>query len=377
MRADTRRRKGFPTMMTAQEIAELVGGQLIGDPSVIINDGQALHLAEKNHLAFVSKRTFLPKLVQSNAGACIVPELLRDELPHRLDCTYILTTDAEAAFMEVLLKMRPQRPVVQVGIADGSHVSRSATIGADTNIHSGAHICEDVVIGDRCDIHPGVYIGPGSRIGDDVRLFPNVVVYHDVTIGNRVTIHAGSILGGDGFGYRTRQGRHQHIPHLGTVRVCDDVEVGATSIIDRGVMGATTIGEGTKIDNLVVIAHNCEVGKHNLLVSQVGFAGSVKTGDYVVCAGQVGVGDHVTIGDMTTLGAKTGVHKDLPGNQSYLGQPAAPAQETARQLMALKRLPGMRIALRELQSTVKALSAQVAELTATPSLEKDRRNSAA
>lgn len=363
--------------MTAKEIADLVGGQLLGDPAVRIDDGQPLHVAQKNHLVFVSKPTYLRKLAQSNAGVCIVPEVLSDELPRGLDCTYILTSDAEDAFMKILLKLRPQRSLAAIGVSPQARVGSTVVIGKDSNIHPGAHICDDVQIGERCNIFPGVYIGHGCRIGDDVNLFPNVVLYHDITVGNRVIVHAGSILGADGFGYRTRQGRHQLIPHLGSVLICDDVEVGATSIIDRAVVGATTIGEGTKIDNLVMIAHNCEVGRHNLIVSQVGFAGSVTTGDYVVCAGQVGVSDHVTIGDMVQLGAKTGVHRDLRGNQSYLGQPAAPAEETTRQMIALKRLPEMRRALRELQDSVASLTAQVAELSEPTSSNDNCINSAA
>ncbi|MGC1274006.1 MAG: UDP-3-O-(3-hydroxymyristoyl)glucosamine N-acyltransferase, partial [Planctomycetaceae bacterium] len=258
-----------------------------------------------------------------------------------------------------LARLKPARRPAPIGPSPQAFVDPGATIGKDTNIHPGATIASDVVIGDRCEIQAGVRIGPGCRIGDDVQLDPNVVLYHEVLIGNRVTIQAGSVIGAIGFGYRTREGRHERIPHYGTVRIEDDVDIGACSTIDRGVIGETVVGEGTKIDNNVVIAHNCRLGRHNLLVSQVGFAGSVTTGDYVVCAGQVGIADHVTIGAGAILGAKAGVHKDLAGGKTYLGAPAAPIEETTRAVMTMQKLPQLRQSLRELERQVAALRKQV------------------
>ena len=351
--------------MTAQEIAELVNGQLKGDPTVKIDDGQPLHFAQQNHLSFVSKPSFLRKLAKSNAGACVVPVGLVDKLPTELNCTYILSTDVEADFLKVLLKLRPQQAIPHIGVSPDATVSPSASIGAGTNVHTGAHVCDGVQIGERCNIYPGVFIGTNAKIGDDVDLYPNVVVYHDVVLGDRVKVQGGSVLGGAGFGYQTRAGRHEHTPHLGTLIVGNDVEVGASSTIDRGAIGPTMIGEGTKMDNLVMIAHNCNIGKHNLFASQVCIAGSVTTGDYVVAGGQVGIADHVTIGDMVQLGAKTGVHRDLPGHQNYMGMPADIADDKGRQMMALKRLPEMRQTLRHLERTIESLTAQLTELNVT------------
>ena len=216
---------------------------------------------------------------------------------------------------------------------------------------------EDASIGDNCSIGHGVVIGAGCRIGNNVTIHPNSVLYDDVIVGNDVTIHATCVIGADGFGYRLVDGRHEHLPHYGTVRICDDVEIGAGTTIDRAKVGETVIGSGTRIDNQVMIGHNCVIGRNNLLVSQVGCAGSVTTGDYVVCAGQVGIADHVHLGDGAIIGAKAGVHRDMPGGQSYLGAPASPAGEATRQLMALKKLP-------ELRSTVKKLQKEIATLTA-------------
>ncbi|MCL4108175.1 UNVERIFIED_CONTAM: hypothetical protein GTU68_066098 [Idotea baltica] len=350
--------------MTAQEIALLVNGQVLGDPEVKIDDGQPLHLAQKNHLSFVSKASFLRKLARSNAGVCVVSEELSDKLPRELDCTYILTTDVDCAFTKVLLQLRPQRATQNIGISPDASISATASIGANTNIHPGAHICDGVQIGERCNIHPGVFIGINSKVGDDVDLYPNVVIYHDVVLGDRVKVQGGSVLGGEGFGYRTNNGRHEHIPHLGGLIVGNDVEIGASSTIDRGAIGPTIIGEGTKMDNLVMIAHNCHIGKHNLFASQVCIAGSVTTGNYVIAGGQVGIADHVTIGDMVQLGAKTGVHKDLAGHQNYMGIPADVAEDKGRQMMSLKRLPEMRKKLRSLERTIESLNAQLAEINA-------------
>ncbi len=180
-------------------------------------------------------------------------------------------------------------------------------------------MAEDVVIGEHCDIHPGVSIGPGCRIGDHTILYPNVVLYHDVQIGQRVILHAGAVIGTDGFGYQLAEGKHQKLHHYGHVRIEDDAEIGANTTIDRALVGETIIGQGTKIDNLVMIAHNCELGQHNVLASQVGFAGSVTTGDYVVCAGQVGIADHVHLGTGSVLAAQAGVHKSLAGGKVYFG----------------------------------------------------------
>ena len=187
-------------------------------------------------------------------------------------------------------------------------------------------------------------------------------------VGNRVILHAGAVIGADGFGYRTVNGRHERIPHFGTVRIEDDVEVGANTTIDRAMVDETVIGQGTKLDNLVMIGHNCEIGRHNLIVSQVGFAGSVTTGDYVVCAGQVGIADHVHLGSRWVLGAKAGVHKDVPDGERHVGVPAVPEVECMRVVMALQKLPEMRQQFRKLER-------QVAELAALagPVAQTDRR----
>ncbi len=239
-------------------------------------------------------------------------------------------------------------------------MSATAQIGKNTNIHPGAHVAAGAAIGDNCDIHPGVVVSRGCRLGDSVVVYPIAVLYEDTVVGNRVIIHAGVVIGADGFGYRPVDGRHERIVHYGTVRIEDDVEIGACTTIDRAMIDETVIGQGTKIDNLVMIGHNCEIGRHNLFVSQVGLAGSVTTGDYVVCAGQVGIADHVHLGTRSVLGAKAGVRKDVPAGERQIGVPAIPEADCRRVVMAQQRLPEMRQQLRALERQVEALTAQLA-----------------
>ncbi len=257
--------------------------------------------------------------------------------------------------------LRPRRLRSTVGISDRAVIDPTAKIGPDTNVHPLAVIGRDVVIGHRCEIQSGVVIGDGCHLGNNVILYANTVLYHGVIIEDQVTIHASCVIGADGFGYQVVNGGHQHIPHYGTVRICSDVEIGAGTTIDRAKVGETLIGTGTRIDNLVMIGHNCRIGRHNLLVSQVGLAGSVSTGDYVVVAGQVGVSDHVHLGDGVVVGAQSGVKNDIPGGQTYFGNPAGPMAEISRQLAALRRLPEMRDAMKRMERELEALRSQLAD----------------
>jgi UDP-3-O-[3-hydroxymyristoyl] glucosamine N-acyltransferase len=224
-----------------------------------------------------------------------------------------------------------------------------AVIGPDASIFPFAVVGEGTVVGARCQLHSGVVIGRNCRIGDDVILYPNAVLYDGTVLGQRVIVHANAVLGADGFGYRLQKGRHVKVPQLGLVEIGDDVEIGACTTIDRGTFQATTVGPGTKIDNLVMVGHNCQVGGHNLIVSQVGIAGSCTTGDYVVLAGQVGIADHVHIGDRSVIGARAGVPKDVPADQRMLGAPATPEREQKRILMSLDKLPDIRRDVRRIK----------------------------
>jgi len=352
--------------VTVAALAEMLNGTILGNAEANITGAQSLEKAQPGEITFVADEGYLKQLTKSSAGALIAPgtlaETFTDDLPSE---AVILVEDPQAAFLQVLEMLRPRRPRPQIGLSRGATISPSARIDAQTNIHPEALIGDDVVIGRGCDIHPGVVVGDGCRIGDDVILYPNVVLYPDVVIGHRVIIHASAVLGADGFGYRLIDGRRQKIPHFGIVRIEDDVEIGACTTIDRAMIGETVIGEGTKLDNLVMIAHNCEIGKHNVFVGQVALAGSVTSGDHVVCAGQVGVADHVHLGEGCTLGSKSGVHKDIPAGQTYIGAPAQPVAEAFKTTMAQRKLPELLRVVRRLEKQVRDLTDQVDHLSNT------------
>jgi UDP-3-O-[3-hydroxymyristoyl] glucosamine N-acyltransferase len=204
----------------------------------------------------------------------------------------------------------------------------------------------------------GNHIGPGTRLGEDVRLFPNVVVYARSQIGHRVMIHASTVIGSDGYGYVLDEGRHRKMLHIGNVVIQDDVEIGANAAIDRGALGSTVIGQGTKIDNLVHVAHNVVIGRHCLIMGQVGFGGSTCLGDYCVVASQSGVADHLKLGNQATIGAKSGVMRDIPDKGTVLGIPAMPDRQMKRQWIAMQQLPEMIRRMRELEKQVETLSAK-------------------
>ncbi|MFM9960038.1 MAG: UDP-3-O-(3-hydroxymyristoyl)glucosamine N-acyltransferase [Planctomycetaceae bacterium] len=351
--------------ITVDQLARQLQGEVLGNREREICDAKGLLKATAADVTFVADDQNLRKLGQCQAGVLLInAERLTtaQQLMALSDPTFVVVADPLTAFIETMKQFRPHRERSPIGVSPHAHVDASASIGADTNIHPGAVIGPDVVIGGGCDIHPGVVIGAGCRIGEQTTIHPHVVLYPEITVGNRVQIHANSVIGADGFGYRFEQGRFLKIPQLGTVRIDDDVEIGACTTIDRGMVGATIIGEGTKLDNLVMIAHNCELGKHNAFVSQVGLAGSVTTGDYVRCAGQVGIADHIHLGTGCTLAAKAGVHKNIPEGQTHIGAPSGPIDEQIKIMMAMQKAPEMRTQLRQLERQVTELTKQLAAL---------------
>lgn len=353
------------------EIAALIGGDVRGNGEVAITGAQSTTDATSGDLTFAVDEKNLRLLADSKAGAAIIPKSLAESsFASELSIPLILVEDPLQAFCEALQYFRPPRPRSRIGVSPQAFVDPSAVIGSGTNIYPGASIGADVVIGTDCDIHTGASVGAGCRIGDACTLHPHAVLYEGIMLGTRVTIHATAVLGADGFGYQLKGGAFQKIPQLGTVIIEDDVEIGAGATIDRAMIGATKIGRGTKIDNLVMIGHNCELGAHNVFASQVGFAGSVTTGDYVMCAGQVGVADHVHLGAKTTLASKTGVHKDLQGGRAYIGQPAQPERDGIKSLMAVAKLPRTVRRVRQLENQVAELTARLADLDGEQPLAK-------
>lgn len=348
--------------MTAGELARLVNGTLTGDAAAVITDVRTIPEAGATDVVFAGDKQHFRKLKKCQAGVVLLGRKFADSAATLGTAKAVIVVDEpQVAVVAVLEKLRPPRPRPVIGRSTQAIVSPSAVIGEGTNVHPGAIVGDGVSIGRNCDIHSGAVIGPGCKIGDDCVVFPNVTLYQDVILGNRVILHAGVVLGSDGFGYRFVAGRHVKVPHFGNVRVEDDVEIGSNSTIDRAVIGTTLIGMGSKLDNLVMVAHNVTMGKHNVLASQVGFAGSSSSGDYCVCGGQAGVADHVNLSDRVTLGAKAAAHRDLePG--TYHGIPVLPEIEALKVVMATRKLPEMKDQIKELQEQVNALTERLAGL---------------
>ena len=343
-----------------------------GNQRLEIHGAESVLKAGPHDITFVGDKLNLKRLKSSGAGAVIVDQRLEESFRKDYDeapFASLIVVDAQAAFIKILQKLRPPRSLPEIGISPRAEISDEAQLGKNCHIYPQVTISPGVRIGNNCRIYPGVYIGDDCVIGDDVTIHANAVLYPDVKIANRSLIHATAVLGCDGFGYRFENGRFIKIPHTGSVQIEGDVEIGAGTTIDRGMIGATVIGEGSKIDNQVMIAHNCEIGKHNAFASQVGFAGSITTGDYVRCAGQVGVVDHVHVGERATLGARAGVHRDIPPGEVHIGTPAAPEKEQIKIVMSMRKVPEMRKQIRELEKHLKELTAQFEVLKNTNQIE--------
>ena len=350
------------------QLAELTRGVLVGDPNCVIEKTAPLHTADSLSITFAEKPEKLDWNSVTNARAVVVPKNVVVAIPERF--ALLKVDDVKAAFEAIAAFFHPKRTLVRQGVSDKAYVSESATLGADVTIAPFASIGDDVVIGDGAVVHSGVTIMPGSSIGSHTVLFPNVVVYENCTIGSNCILHANCVIGAYGFGYDSSSGEHILAAQYGSVTIGDAVEIGACATIDRGAYDATVIGEGTKIDNHVMIAHNCKIGKRNLLCASVGVAGSVTTGDYVVMAGRVGVRDHLQIGAGATLGAMAGVMANVPAGARIVGIPATPEKEQMRKQVALAKLPETQ---KELRAMKKDLARALARLDALESKSDDER----
>jgi UDP-3-O-[3-hydroxymyristoyl] glucosamine N-acyltransferase len=330
--------------VTVRQLAEMVQGQVEGDADLVIHAARVVKEATAGDITFIENDKHLAEWRASQASAAVA-----DASAPATGKTLIRVKDPLAAFIAIVRHLHGRAEAPVHGVDPRASVHPSAVIGADASILPFAVVGEGAVIGARCKIYSGATVGRFCKLGDDVTIYPNAVLYDETVVGHRVIIHANAVLGADGFGYRLQGGKHVKVPQLGRVEIGDDVEVGACTTIDRGTFTATRVGAGTKIDNLVQVGHNCQVGKHNLLVSQMGMAGSSTTGDYVVIAGQVGIVGHIRIGDKVMIGGQAGVTKDVPAGSHMLGSPATPEREQKRILMSLERLPEIRKDLRRIK----------------------------
>lgn len=336
------------------DLANLVGGQVSGCGDVPIRGAAIIRDAGEGDITLADSPRQAEALAASKASAVLVPP---DFQPAGRP---LLTVDnVHESFAKIISALRPPCEHRAVGVSAAAHVSPSAKLEPNVVVHPGAVIGDDVRIGTGTVVHSGVQIMAGSSIGKETVLFPNVVLYENTVVGDRVLIHAGAVIGAYGFGYHLVDGQHQLSAQLGNVVIEDDVEIGACSAIDRGTYGPTTIGAGTKIDDLVMIGHNCRIGRHNLLCSQVGIAGSCTTGDYVVMGGQVGLRDHLEIGHKVMIGAGSGVMRNIPDGEVHVGYPATPEREQMLKQAAWAKLPELRKQFKTLQKQVQEFIEQL------------------
>lgn len=337
---------------TLGELARLVDGTLAGDAALPIAGAAPLTTAAAGEITLVDAPERLKRLVGHPAAAVLLPRGLTTEKPS------IAVADVHAAFARIVRHFRPARPVVRVGLSPRAIISPTARLAPNVDVHAGAVIGEEVEIGAGSTIYGGVHLMAGCKLGAGVTVFPNAVLYEDTIVGDRVILHAGAVLGAYGFGYRSGPNGHEPTAQLGYVEIGDDVEIGAGTTIDRGTYGPTRIGAGTKIDDQVMIGHNCSIGRHNLLCGQVGIAGSTSTGDFVVVAGQAGLRDHIAVGHRATIMAAAGVMNDIPDGETWFGSPATPQREQKLRMISVAQLPELRRRVKELEAALAALTAE-------------------
>lgn len=345
--------------LTLASIAEMVGGKLVGDGDIEIQSVRGIEEAGEGDITFIDSERLLPLAERTTATALIVPETVADNFPQ--DRPHIIVKHPRLAFVKVLERLLPdERP--EPGIHPTAIVAPSAHIGEGVTIAPYCVIEDDVIIGDGSVIGASSYVGARARVGKDCRFGHLVSVHHDVVIEDRVIIHSGAVIGADGFGYVLDGEQRRKIPQIGTVHIHSDVEIGANACIDRATFGATEVGEGTKIDNLVQVAHNVKIGKHCVICAQTGISGSTVIGNSVALGGQVGIGDHIHIGDGAVVGAQGGVISDIPPGVFYSGYPAGPHREKMRVEAACRRLPALLKEIRQMEKTIQQLQQQLQEL---------------
>jgi len=337
---------------TVSQIAHRLRGEVLGDGAAALTGFAPADCARPGDLTFAEKEIYFAAAEQSQATAILVQGGFSSATK-----TLIRVPNTRVAVAKLLPLFFPPDEH-SPGIDPAARIAASAKVDPTAYIGPNCVIGAGVKIGARSVLLGGNNIGRDCQLGEDVCLYPNVVIYPKSQIGNRVSIHAGTVIGSDGYGYVFDEGRHLKMLQVGNVIIHDDVEIGANTAIDRAALGATVIGQGTKIDNLVHIAHNVVIGRNCLVMGQVGFAGSTRLGDYCVIASQSGIAGHLKLGNQATVGAKSGVMRDIPDKGTVLGIPAMPDKQTKRQMIALQQLPELIRRTRELEKQVTELQAK-------------------
>lgn len=331
---------------SANEIARQLGGEVIGDGAVMLTGFSPATTAKAGDLTFAENETYFARAELSAAAAILVDGAYASSKK-----VLVKVSNARISFAKVLPLFFPEA-VLPASVHPSAVVDPSAQVDPSAYIGPLCVVAKGVRIGARVVLRSAVTVSAGCVIGDDSHLFPNVTLYEKTQLGQRVRIHSGTVIGSDGFGYVLDDGAHRKVPQVGNVVVHDDVEIGANVTVDRGALGPTIIGRGTKIDNLVQIGHNVVIGEHCLIISQAGIAGSTKLGNYVIVAGQAGVAGHLKIGNKVTISAQSGVMNDIPEGEKWLGAPAQPDRQAKRMMIAFQQLPGLIRRIKELEKRV-------------------------
>ncbi|WP_298653908.1 UDP-3-O-(3-hydroxymyristoyl)glucosamine N-acyltransferase [uncultured Proteiniphilum sp.] len=342
---------------TAKQIAAFLKGEIVGNPEVEVSNFSKIEEGKAGTITFLANPKYTPYIYKTEADIVLVNNDFEPEKPIR--ATLIKVPNAYAALaslMEMVNKSIPRKS----GIDTMSFVAPTAKIGEQVYVGTFAYIGDYVEIGDDSKIYPQSYIGENVKIGKNTIIYPGVKIYHGCAIGDNCIIHSGAVIGADGFGFSKEEEVYHKIPQLGNVLIEDDVEIGANTAIDRAVMGSTVIRRGVKLDNLIQIAHNCEIGEHTAMAAQVGIAGSTKIGENCVFGGQVGIGGHITIGKNSRIGAQSGIISNTEEGSEVIGSPAMPVKSFFRSSILLPKLPDMYRQLNALEKELLELKKKLA-----------------
>ncbi len=340
--------------MTLDEVAKLVGGVVVGDGSVVLTGVAGIKDAGPGQLTFLSNPKYERYLAETGASAVVVGTEYRD-VASTNGRPVLVADNAYGTIARVMALFAQSAPGVAPGVHSSAVVSESVELGTDVAIGANAVVMEGAVLGDRVVVHPGAYVGHGVTLGSDAVLRPNVTVKAGCVLGERVIVHSGTVIGSDGFGFAREGDECRKVPQVGNVVVEDDVEIGANVCIDRATIGTTRIGKGTKIDNLVQIAHNVVIGEGTLVVAQVGISGSSEVGNHVVLAGQSGVTGHVKIGDGAMVAARAAVTRSIPPGERVSGYPARKHSVSKRITACLTQLPSLFARVKQIEKKLQDL----------------------
>lgn len=342
-------------VFTAQQIASFVGGEVEGNPNASVTTFAKIEEGVPGALSFLANPQYEQYIYNTKSSVVLVNKDF--QLKSAVETTLVRVDNAYESVAK-LLTLYESMKQKKTGVSDKAYISPTAKIGEGCYVAPFAYIGDNVVVGNGTTVHPNAVICDNASVGEDCIIYPNVTIYHDCKIGNRVILHAGAVIGADGFGFAPTANGYDKIPQIGIVTIEDDVEIGANTCVDRSTMGTTIIRKGVKLDNLVQIAHNVDVGSHTVMSAQVGVAGSCKIGEWCMLGGQVGVAGHITVGDRTYAGAQSGIpggRMIKNGNCTVMGYPAIEQKNFARSAAVYKNLPELVAQVNELKREIEEL----------------------